>query len=124
MTNLQWLDEYNIGNEIIDKQHHYLFDLANQMLDPHNDCQAIHQKFLVLDHFLKVHFAEEEKLMTEYNLSEINQHKKAHELLLAELEEISQEIVRGQMNKNKILDFMRHWLFEHFLKMDMTLKRF
>ncbi|MGR9046465.1 MAG: bacteriohemerythrin [Gammaproteobacteria bacterium] len=124
MTNLQWLDEYNIGNEIIDKQHRYLFDLANQMLDPYNDYQSTHHKFLVLDHFLKEHFDEEEKLMAEYNFSEINQHKKAHKLLLAELDEISQEIVRGEMDKDKILEFMRHWLFDHFLKMDMSLKHF
>lgn len=124
MTNLQWLDEYNTGNETIDKQHRYLFDLANQMLDPYNDYQAAHHKFVVLDHFLKDHFDEEERLMADHNFSEIGRHKKAHQLLLAELDEISQEIVRGEMNKDKILDFMRHWLFDHFLKMDMSLKHF
>lgn len=123
MTNLQWLDEYNTGNEIIDQQHRYLFDLANQLLDPFNDFQATYHKFLVLDHFLKDHFDAEEKLMAEHNFSDIKPHKKAHGLLLAELDDIGQEIVRGEMNKDKILNFMRHWLFDHFLKMDMSLKR-
>lgn len=124
MTNLHWKDEYKTGNELIDKQHHYLFDLANQMLDPYNDYQATHHTFLVLDHFLKDHFDEEEKLMAEYNFSEIDQHKRAHELLLAELDEISLELVRGEMNKAKIMGFMRRWLYDHFLKMDMSLKHF
>jgi len=124
MTNLQWLDEYTTGNEIIDQQHRHLFDLANQLLDPLNDFQATHHKFLVLDHFLKDHFDVEEKWMAEHNVSDLNQHKQAHALLVAELDNIGQEIVRGEMNKDKILNFMHHWLYDHFLKMDMSLKHF
>lgn len=123
MTEIEWLDEYNTGNETIDQQHRYLFDLAKQTIDPDNDSQATHHKFLVLEHFLKDHFAEEEKLMLELGYPGIDQHKQEHALLLAELDEIGQEIVRGEMNKDKISDFMRHWVFEHFQKKDMALKQ-
>jgi hemerythrin-like metal-binding protein len=122
MTNLQWLDEYNTGNETIDQQHRYLFDLANQIIDPYNDDQATHHKFLVLDHFLRDHFDEEERLMEACNFVGIDQHKKEHESLLSELNEIGQEIVRGEMNKDKIRTFMSYWLYDHFLKKDMALK--
>jgi len=39
MNKFIWLDEYKIGDEIIDQQHEYLFDLANQIVDPDNDAQ-------------------------------------------------------------------------------------
>jgi len=76
MTSFIWLDEYKIGDDTIDQQHQYLFDLANQIVDPFNDAQKTHLNVLSLYHYFREHFKAEESLMQQHHYSAYAEHVK------------------------------------------------
>jgi hemerythrin len=124
MTNFIWLDEYKIGNDIIDEQHKYLFDLANRIVAPYNDQQKTHQNVMSLYHYVREHFRDEEALMQQYDYPGYEEQVKEHEQLEKKLHEISAGILRGDIKKDDVMKFMRNWLLDHILGKDMLLGEF
>lgn len=118
-TYFSWLDEYNIGSDTIDQQHKYLFDLANQIVDPHNDQQKTYHNVLALYHYTRQHFKGEEALMKQYNYSGYEEHVKEHDLLTKRLDEISAGINGGETSRTDVMEFMRGWLLDHILGKDV-----
>lgn len=124
MNNFIWLDEYKIGNDTVDQQHQYLFDLANQIVDPNNDPQKTHLNVLSLHHYVREHFAYEEAVMKQCNFSGHDQHIKEHTQLIRKLNEIGTGIISGDIGPDYVMDFMRNWLLEHILKKDMAISEY
>lgn len=123
-TYFTWLDEYNIGSNTIDQQHKYLFDLANQIVDPHNDQQKTYHNVLALFHYTRQHFKGEEELMKRYNYSGYEEHAKEHDLLTKRLNEISAGINGGATSPSDVMKFMSSWLLDHILGKDILLGDF
>ena len=119
-----WLEEYKIGNATIDQQHEYLFDLANQIVDPDNDQQKTYHNVLALYHYVREHFKDEELLMQQCRYSGYAEHVKEHELLTRRLDEISSGIIGGETGPNDVMVFMRNWLLDHILGKDILLGEF
>ena len=118
MTQFIWLNEYEIGNETVDQQHRYLFDLANQIVDPTNDAQKTHLNVLSLHHYVREHFAYEEALMRQCTFPGYERHIKEHAELIRKLNEIGTGIISGDIGPLYIQEFMQNWLLEHILKQD------
>lgn len=119
-----WLDEYRIGNDTIDKQHQYLFDLANRIVDPTNDQQKTHHNVLALNHYVTEHFKNEEALMKQCDYSGYEEQVKAHDLLTKRLAEFSYGIIRDEVAADEVMKFMRNWLLDHILGKDVLLGDF
>ncbi|MGY6275432.1 bacteriohemerythrin [Methylomonas sp. MgM2] len=124
MNNFIWLDEYKIGHHIIDQQHQYLFDLANQIVAPYNDQQKTHQNVLSLYHYVREHFREEEALMKQYDYPGYEDQVNEHNLLERRLHEISAGILTGEIKPEDVMKFMRNWLLDHILGKDTQLGDF
>jgi len=124
MNKFIWLDEYKIGDEIIDQQHEYLFDLANQIVDPENDAQKTHLNVLALYHYFREHFKDEESLMKQYNYPDYEEHVKKHENLTKKLREINDGIVTGEISLQDVTEFMQNWVHGHILGEDLILGQF
>lgn len=124
MSNYIWLDEYKIGDETIDRQHEYLFDLANQIIDPLNDSQKTYHNVVALHHYVKEHFRDEEALMRESNYADYKEHIKEHTMLSQKLTGITAGIINGESSREDIMLFMRGWLLEHILGKDLLLGKF
>lgn len=124
MSNFTWLDEYKVGHDVIDQQHQYLFDLANQIVAPYNDQQKTHQNILSLHHYVREHFREEESLMREFDYPGYEEQVKEHALLEKRLHEISAGILRNNIKPEDVMSFMRTWLLDHILGTDMLLGEF
>jgi hemerythrin len=120
----QWLDEYKIGDAAIDKQHEYLFDLANQIVDPDNDQQKTYHNIMALYHYVKEHFKAEEAIMKLRKYVDYDEHIKEHVLLSKRLDEISSQVIRGDTGPDEVMRFMRSWLLEHILGRDVLLGDF
>lgn len=120
-ANFQWLDEYKIGDTTIDKQHQYLFDLANQIVDPNNDQQKIYHNTMALFHYVKEHFAAEEAIMKQYRYADYDEHVNEHALLSKRLDEINSGVIRGDIGPGEVMRFMRNWLLNHILGRDILL---
>lgn len=125
MTNrFIWLDEYNIGNDIIDRQHQYMFNLANEIVDPNNDRQKTHHNVLALYHYVREHFKAEAELMKQYDFWDYDEHIKEHGELSNRLDEISFGIIRGETSPDEVIRFMSGWLLDHILGRDILLGDF
>ena len=124
MSVFTWLEAYKIGDEDIDRQHEYLFSLANEIVDPFNDAQKTHHNVLALFHYVKEHFAAEEALMKQYNYAGYAEHVEEHKVLTQKLQEISNRIVIGKIGPDHVMQFMRAWLLEHILGKDILLGEF
>lgn len=120
MKNFIWLEEYKIGDDTIDRQHEYLFDLANQIVDPDNDEQKTHHNVMALFHYVREHFKDEEALMKQCDFSGYKAHVKEHEMLTTKLTDIGTGIISGEINSSSVMEFMRSWLLEHILGKDIV----
>jgi hemerythrin len=121
MTKFIWLEEYRTGDDTIDRQHKYLFDLANQIIDPLNDIQKTYHNFLTLNHYITEHFKVEESLMKQCGDPDYHEHVKEHNAFAQKLPEISMSIISGAISLAKVTDFINRWYFEHFLEKDVLL---
>ena len=124
MNKFIWLDEYKIGDDTIDQQHEYLFELANQIVDPDNDAQKTHLNVLALYHYFREHFKDEESLMKQNNYSDYAEHVKKHEELTKKLREINDGIVTGEISLQDVKEFMQNWVHGHILGEDLILGKF
>lgn len=123
-TKFQWLDDYKIGDAVIDQQHQYLFELANQIVDPDNDQQKTHHNLLALYHYVKEHFRAEEAIMKLHNYADYSEHVKEHAQLSKRLDEINSDVICGEIGRDEVMKFMRHWLLDHILGRDILLGDF
>lgn len=121
MSHFKWLDEYNIGNDEIDRQHQYLFDLANQIVDPENDPQKTHHNVLALVYYVREHFNDEQSLMQQCDYPRSQEHIQKHDELIQRLTEISADINTGEASPEEIMSFMQNKLLEHIFHLDVLL---
>jgi hemerythrin len=124
MSSFTWLDAYKIGNQTIDQQHEYLFDLANQIVDPENDPQKTHLNVMALYHYVGEHFKDEEALMKKYDYPKFAEHHAQHAVLTQQLTEISSGIINGDISPQAVMHLMNTWLLDHILRKDLLLADF
>ena len=123
MSEFIWLDKYKIGNDTIDQQHEYLFDLANRIVDPKN-AHTIAQNIMLLFRYVREHFKTEEDIMKQYHYSDYDLHVNQHEQLIEALTEISKGINSGETGLDDIAGFMHNWLLTHILEKDLQIGDF
>jgi hemerythrin-like metal-binding protein len=114
------LDEYKTGHEEIDRQHCFLFELANRIV------QAQHKQLEIrlgnmFFRYLSGYFRSEEGVMLPYHYPGYAAHVLAHKQLLSRLREILVSNENGECVANDFIDFMRTQLLVHIVETDMTL---
>jgi hemerythrin len=128
---VMWRNQMSVGNDRIDQDHRYLLCLINTI--DFTLGTGEHQDILVtaldqLDYYTKDHFVREEKLMLKIGYSRYPDQKTAHELLISQLEEIREKILRVQDDPEMLdiipdlTELLRNWLLDHVLKDDMLMK--
>ena len=119
------------GNEMIDGQHKELIDKINKLLD---SCEVGNDKLTAiktLDYladYTDFHFGEEEKLQESISYPGIEQHKKEHEKLRRDVEELHEmleeqegptEAFVAQVQENVI-----NWLYNHIKGFDRSVAEY
>lgn len=123
MSEFIWLDDYNIGFETIDRHHQQLFNLANHLVTA-EDTKALTEQAMALYRYIRQHFETEEDLMKQFHYPAYTQHVEAHNQMLDKLVEISNRIHDETWQRGDVLSFMREWVLEHILDLDMRLGEF
>jgi hemerythrin-like metal-binding protein len=122
MALLSWTNEYSVGIPSIDKQHHKLFDMINQLHDSMKSGLGGKLVPIILNNLISYtrdHFADEEKSMRQAEYSNYASHKAEHGKLTAEVVRLVKEMEAGDMAMSvEILDFLRKWLQHHILTTD------
>ena len=110
--NVEWKDAYKIGHEVIDQQHQRLFELTNALMDA-RDVGALRRAMVHLYKHTREHFDLEESLMRQYKFPDLNAHTEEHDNLLTRLNEVSEEVGRGHMNRHALVQLMGSWALQH-----------
>ena len=127
---ITWDSSYEVGIEIVDKQHRHLVDLTNEL---YNACigerDELDQKFKdvmkELVEYVMVHFRDEEKIMEAINYPNLKEHKQTHEGFIKEmLSSVSAYTNGKQLVPNSFVRFLRDWLFNHILIDDKEWARY
>ncbi len=124
ISSFNWLDEYKIGNLIIDKQHEHLFELANRIIDPYNDQQTTYLNSMALHDYINTHFKAEESLMEQCNYPDYKSHKEKHKLLTKKFDRLNSGILTDETIKEDVVKFMADWILVHILHDDMHFQSF
>ncbi len=125
---IQWSNEYELGDEVIDFQHKKLVLLLNQL---HDAIESNTQELLVaicLDELVKytqTHFTQEESIMDEAEgLTDdfIDSHKKTHRGFVNKIENFKKQYYEGKAEVSEgIITFLKDWLVNHILLTDKEL---
>ena len=126
---LVWKDEYNIGVDIIDREHRRLFKIINKLFRFTDDKQKSRWacqegiKFFK-DHAVK-HFTEEEEYMASVNYERLGVHMHIHsefrERTLPALEEELEQTNYGSDSVEHFLGVCAGWLVGHTMMEDRAI---
>lgn len=126
---VEWRDSYNIGVDIIDREHQQLFKIINKLFgfrEEAVDGQWVCQEGIKFfkSHALK-HFASEEQYMESINYPELEQHRQIHKSFRDNtLPALEEELERTQYAPDSVEHFLgvcTGWLIGHTLTEDMAI---
>jgi hemerythrin len=126
-----WRDAMNVGDPVIDADHHHLVDLINGFeasVSDHIDHKGIAQVLLGLAQYTGEHFQREEELQLQIHYPFHDSHRHAHRDLLRQLTGLLAEYSqaeKGGRRDRMIRDmavFLRRWLIDHIIESDLRMK--
>jgi hemerythrin-like metal-binding protein len=123
MVLFDWNETYQTKIPTIDQQHKKLIDLINEL----NEAMRVGKGKEVTDKILKelteytvYHFGFEEKAFEKYDYLKKEEHKKEHQDLIKQLNDIIDKYKRNEIGINiTVLDFLSNWIKVHIVKEDM-----
>lgn len=135
MLLIKWNNEkMSVGIELIDNQHKKLIDLINNiMLAIQNQRQIENIENFIEDavNYAQYHFATEENLFHELDLSEddIKRHKKEHQDFIDKVNNLYLNLKKDKSIKNshgiemstELFNFLSNWLIHHIMLEDKHL---
>ena len=90
-----WKDIYSVNNEIIDKEHKELFNIAQEALayvEEKDKTKKIKEIVTDLYDYMKTHFSHEEKFMQDINYPKSEEHKKLHREIILKINEFVKQL--------------------------------
>ncbi len=120
-----WSDELSLGNNFIDNDHKKLIQMINNF---HNAMQegrgddVISKVLNNLFIYTREHFKREEDEMSRIKYPMIIEHRKKHEQLLKQVDDLQNDFNNGKMmHTTKVAKFLKDWLYNHILQNDKLL---
>lgn len=129
---LEWLDDWNLGIEEVDRQHLGLADLLNRIVDSLDDsfspARPGEETMILVMQLVdetRTHFQDEEEVMRGHDYPELTEHHHDHIMLLAELQEFIREVEEGRRQFGlDSLTSLKHWLINHIVDSDLAFARY
>ena len=129
MMRLEWAKQLSVGNAIIDSDHQKLITMINCAEDmiKKKDNFAMSLAFTQIEHYLHVHFVNEEMFAQALNFP-FALHKLGHQNMRTAI-----DLTKHELKKNGIeitpkfvmehyAQFLRNWLIKHITEEDMLMK--
>ncbi|MFA7331872.1 MAG: bacteriohemerythrin [Candidatus Delongbacteria bacterium] len=118
-----WLPAYDTGVEAMDKQHHRLLEMLNELSaaihsGKGNAEGAVWTTINQLFDYAKVHFHDEEEFMRRYFYPGLQEHIVQHGILVEKLVEQLEQFKHGKLPPVKLGMFLRDWIVKHMVEED------
>jgi hemerythrin-like metal-binding protein len=120
-----WDESLNIGIDVIDEHHRYLFDLINDLyvvVISKRGARDVARLVKSLDAYAKIHFRAEEQMMTHYGYAGLDQQLQQHHAFEEKIKEFYEELHANPLVAQfDVLSYMRNWLIHHIRVEDAKL---
>lgn len=112
---IEWQPLNDTGILVLDEQHRGMVSIINSLafsIKHHNVEFIINNTFIMVDSYIKMHFATEEELMRASGYSGLEDHKKIHGAFINESFSIANKSLRTH-NIDIYMQFLKKWWMEH-----------
>lgn len=122
MKKLEWNVQYSTGVPAIDRQHAFLFELANRVVTgtrvPHTkeDLEPIIKE---LEDYAEKHFHYEESVIEGAGYEHTAEHKEQHQKMRVRLQALRKLLADNALTPSELVNFLEEWLTIHILREDM-----
>lgn len=122
MPLLTWNENMMIGIQSIDNQHQRWIDLINDLhetMQRWKGSEAINQTLASMLDYTRVHFSDEEKLLSTHSYPGYVQHKQLHDGFINRIKELQDRLQKGHIILTiSVMKSLRDWLKNHIQKVD------
>jgi len=109
---IRWHPDLSVHNHQIDAQHQEMFDLTNRMLQAQEPSE-VRGLLMQLYKHTREHFEAEEAHMRATHYPDLAAHAASHNHLLGRLNEVSEAVGQGRMDKSAIEHLVLDWAVRH-----------
>ncbi|WP_029459002.1 bacteriohemerythrin [Solidesulfovibrio alcoholivorans] len=117
MSLLAWSDRLSVNIAEIDKQHHKLVDMVNELHDAMKSGKTENVLMRIvkeMKEYAATHFALEERYMKGNNYPDYAAHKTEHDKFVAKVVQVESDCNKGKCAMSMdILSFLSSWLVNH-----------
>ena len=125
---VRWDEKYRVGNEQIDREHQYLFELINAFYDAFSEKRDRTLLISLLNRLVEYserHFSNEESLMQAKAYVALEEHRQRHEKLFEQIFELNARLADRAFNPtHDTLAFLKGWLSDHIVQEDLLFGAF
>lgn len=125
MAQIEWKEEFSVGNASIDQEHELLITQINSLYEQLNlplDTHTIESMLADIQADISTHFALEELLMQEAGFPEFEDHKQDHERLLDQIDDMVFHFAEDpESGKALLTNRLSDWFSTHFKGFDARL---
>lgn len=122
MAFISWNENLSVDVKMFDEQHKQLIGLINNLHDAMSQGKGAAALGTVLNELIdytKTHFADEEKIMKQYNYPSYGLHVIEHRNLTDKVVELQNKYNHGNMVLSMdVMQFLKDWLTHHILETD------
>jgi hemerythrin len=122
MAIISWKDAYSVGISEIDRQHHKIIDLINQLNDAMTEGKGKERLGKILADLISYthnHFKAEEKLFDQYGYPDAGEHKIKHQKMTEKVLDLQKQFKAKKITITfEVMDFLQNWLDKHILGTD------
>ena len=122
LERIEWTDNYQIGINVIDNQHHRIIDYINTLVDMPDDSnkEGVAEIIDSMIDYTYSHFAFEEALMEEAGYEYLAVHKRTHDAFTQRIHDLHKRLVAGENIKVEIGEQLQTWLINHIMEDDKS----
>ena len=125
MAYIDWTSTLDLPNEKINAQHRELVARVNALHDAFSDGKSTEELvdvIVFLVNYMGEHFSDEERMMEAAGYPEAETHKAEHTKLFELVERRTERyMIDGDSDSEGLLSFLKTWLIEHVLGLDLDL---
>lgn len=117
-----WTPAMSVESEVLDGHHRMIVDCLNALhpLVGRPDQQGeVHEVVDRLEHFVLVHFSEEERLMIDAGFPGWQGHKQLHDKMYDVVFDLKSDVEQGKLvDAERLFEMLNTWLVQHILGAD------
>lgn len=124
MEKIIWKDNFNTSLEEIDKQHRFLVNRINELIElkaMKEESINLYPILLLLVGYAQFHFQYEENLFSKINETKVEKHIEDHKEFSKVIDDFNEKYIDGTRDiDDNLLIFLYNWWTNHILEKDIN----